>query len=328
MGYGSYSYEAHTQITRAQERKPVAQVFKETKVISDMSAHRMKLRESRDSADHPRSLAIVIGLDLTGSMAHIPQYMARQSLPSFMEVMTGLGVEDPQVLFTGIGDVLTDGGNALQVGQFESTGELMNRWLTSVAFVCNGGPNRGESYHLLLEALHHKTSIDCYEKRGQKGVAFIIADDHLMDDCPAGDMSTVFGDIRDTRASIEDIVERASRTYDIFCIIPDAGRASRCESSWRKALGERVIVAHSEADICDIAGALAALQTGAITSLGELHQGLLKLGRSGDVATRIILPIEAYAHSILRGAPERPAQPLKPDGGTPRQRRKRRDESI
>ncbi len=329
MGYGSYSHEAHQKITTSQARAPAREVFKETEVSKTMLAYRMKVRESRDSAEHPRSIAIAFGLDLTGSMEHIPINMAQKSLPNFMQVLVTLGVQDPQPLFAGIGDVATDGRNAFQVGQFESTAELMNRTLTGMAVVdfCNGGGNGGESYHLFAEMLASRTSIDCFERRGQKGVAFITGDDNLFPSCRPRDMSVVFGDISDTTETVKTIFERASQTWDIFCIIPDASRARECEHSWREVLGERVIVAQRYDDICDIAGALTAIQTGAVTSLGELQQGLLRLGRSGDVATRIILPIEAYAHSILRGAPERPAQPVTPSSGTPHERRKRREAS-
>lgn len=326
MGYGSYSYEAHEQITHRQASVPVHEVFKNNDVVSSMSPFRMSVRESRDSADHPNSIAVAFGLDLTGSMSDIPMELAQKSLPKFMQVLLGLGVIDPQVLFAGIGDVETDRQNALQVGQFESTAELMNKWLTEMALdVCGGGGNGGESYHLFAKMLESKTAIDCFEKRGQKGIAFVAADDNLFPNCPHGDMSTVFGDIPNVSDRIAAIFERALCRWDIFCIIPDSQRANSCKKSWVKVLGTRVIVANSHDDICDIAGALTAIQTGAVTSLQELQKGLVDLGRPGSVTARIIAAVEAYAHSVLRGAPERPAEPVQPEAGTPRQRRARRE---
>ena len=204
----------------------------------------------------------------------------------------------------------------------------MNKWLTSVAFVCNGGTNIGESYHLFYKMMAEKVSADCFEKRGQKIITFVIADEELMDSCPSGDMSTVFGDIPDTHASVSSIVKAAARTCVQFCVIPDAGRAARCGPSWRKSLGSRVIVANSHEDISDIMGALTAIELGAVTSLQELHKGLMSLGRSGEVTARIIAAVESYAYSIFRGAPERPAESVQPEGGTPRQRRARREGSV
>ncbi len=329
MGYGSYSQEAHEQITHRQASVPVREVFKSTKVISSMSPYQMKVRESRDSADHPNSIAIAFGLDLTGSMSGIPKNLARRYLPNFMQVLLGLGVVDPQVLFAGIGDVATDDRNAFQMGQFESTAELMNKWLTEMALeLCDGGGNGGESYHLFAAALDAKTVTDCFTVRGQKGIAFITGDDRLFAESGNRDMSTVFGDIAEARDGVEAIFRRAMRTWDIFCIIPDAHRAMQCKASWSKVLGTMVIVAHSEEDICDIAGSLAALQTGAVTSLRQLQSGLKGLGRSDANTARIIAAVEDYAHSISRGAPERPAEPVKAEAGTPRQRRQRRDGSV
>ena len=62
-------------------------------------------------------------------MGAIPQLLAKQELPNLMKLLTACGVTDPQLMFMAIGDATSDRA-ALQVGQFESTAELMDQWLT------------------------------------------------------------------------------------------------------------------------------------------------------------------------------------------------------
>ena len=127
MGYGSYSYEAHRAITGARTVQPVQQVFAQRACHPLMNPHGVRARESRDSAEHPQSLGIVFALDVTGSMGTIPELLAREALPGFMKLLSEIAVPDPQVLFMTVGDAVGDRA-PLQVGQFESTAELMIRF--------------------------------------------------------------------------------------------------------------------------------------------------------------------------------------------------------
>src|SRR5689334_24657460 len=129
MGYGKYSQEAHDALLRGRAGAADQAVFRQTSCHPLMNPKGVKLRESRDSAENPRSLAIAFALDVTGSMGAIPKQLARQTLPRFMSVLGACGVKDPQVLFCTVGDATSDQA-PLQVGQFESTAELMDQWLT------------------------------------------------------------------------------------------------------------------------------------------------------------------------------------------------------
>ena len=105
------------------------QVFKQRSVHPLMDPHGVAFRESRDSAEHPNSLPIVFALDVTGSMGAIPEMLAKRELPQFMQGLLSAGVVDPQVMFMAFGDANCDKG-PLQVGQFESTAQDIDRWLT------------------------------------------------------------------------------------------------------------------------------------------------------------------------------------------------------
>src|SRR5512138_3280725 len=62
----------------------------------------LKMRESRDSAEHPDSTAIVVMFDVTGSMGSIPVTLQKK-LPNLLGLLLRKGyVADPQILFGAI----------------------------------------------------------------------------------------------------------------------------------------------------------------------------------------------------------------------------------
>src|SRR5688572_1414968 len=99
MGYGEYSHAAHVALTAGREALPRQAVFSQRDCHPLMNPKGVRWRECRDSAEHPATLPIAFALDVTGSMGDIPDLLARQELPTFMKVLLGLGVTDPQVLF-------------------------------------------------------------------------------------------------------------------------------------------------------------------------------------------------------------------------------------
>ena len=85
----------------------------------------LKVRESRDSAEHPDSTPIVVVLDVTGTMSNVVGAI-HSSLKNLYNLLLTKGyVQHPQIMFMAIGDsVITSGRMCdevpLQVGQFES----------------------------------------------------------------------------------------------------------------------------------------------------------------------------------------------------------------
>jgi hypothetical protein len=147
MGYGNYSHAAHTALIAGPRRQARRRGLHAAFHACADDPHGLKVRESRDNADHPNSLGIVFALDVTGSMGDIPQTLARRELPNFMKLLTDCGVPDPQLMFMAIGDATSDGA-PLQVGQFESTANLMDQWLTWSYLEGGGGGSGEESYEL------------------------------------------------------------------------------------------------------------------------------------------------------------------------------------
>ena len=147
MGYGNYSQSAHEALLKGRTNIPMQQVFKQSACHPLMNPKGVKVRESRDGSDHPQSMGIVFALDVTGSMGDIPRLMATKALPTFMKVLMDCKIPDPQLLFMAVGDAYSDRA-PLQVGQFESTAELMDQWLTWSFLEGGGGGSGEESYEL------------------------------------------------------------------------------------------------------------------------------------------------------------------------------------
>ncbi len=250
MGHGSYSEEAHASITRNNSAAPVAAVFSQRQVHPALTPTGLGIRESRDSLDHPNSLAITFAVDVTGSMGEIPATLARDTLPSFMSTLIGLGVADPQIQFVAIGDARMGDQGPLQVGQFESTAELINRDLTRLWLEGRGGGNDRESYELALYLAAYHTATDCFDRRGRKGYLFITGDEAPYDMLAAQDTAEVGLPGSPPIHTLASLVTQARKRWNIYFMIPDPHRAERIprfggasvRDRWVAALGEGSVV--------------------------------------------------------------------------------------
>ena len=305
MGSGSYSSEAHMAITTKRATRTRQEVFKETGCHPDMNPKGVDKRESRDSDNHPESIGIIFALDETGSMASIPFMLAQEKLPLFMQnIIDGGYVPDPQLAFFGIGDVFYD-RSPLQVGQFESEAELMDKWLTAVHLEGNGGGNDGESYDMAFYFAARHTSMDCFEKRGRKGYLFVTGDEPALGVVNAEAVRNLCGDDLKQDIPIQEIINEASQTFHCFFIIPDKFRAERCERGWRDLLGDNVVVCEDPRDVCDVASTLIGLNEGSLENLDAAAKTLGDLGCSKNKVNRVIRAVEPFAGSIGSGGKRR-----------------------
>src|ERR1700733_697616 len=220
MGYGNYSHAAHAALAQGRATLPVQQVFQQTACHPLMNPKDVRARESRDSADHPRSLAIAFALDVTGSMGEIPEQLARRELPGFMKVLEGCEVPDPQTLFMAVGDANSDPAS-LQVGQFESTAELMDRWLTWTFIEGRGGGQEHESYELALYFLAEHTDMDCWVKRQKRGSLFMTGDEMPYPAVSRHQVEALIGDRLDEDVPVAAAIAAVQRTFRPFFLIPD-----------------------------------------------------------------------------------------------------------
>lgn len=269
MGYGNYSAAAHDALTASRAHTPATEVFAQRQCHPLMNPKGLKVRECRDSENHPDSLGIAFALDVTGSMGDIPRLLATKELPNFMKLLTACGVAHPQLLFMAIGDANSDRAS-LQVGQFESTAELMDQWLTWSFLEGGGGGTGEESYDLAFYIAAQHTDMDNWVKRKKKGYLFLTGDENPYPSISRHHIDALVGEKLDEDIPIDEVIAAAAETYHIFFLIPDLARRQRCEARWRKLLGDQTICMESPSDTCAVAAAIVGLTEKLIPDLDGL----------------------------------------------------------
>lgn len=307
MGYGNYSHRAHVDFTAQRAKLPREQVFIQTGCHPLMNPHGVRARECRDSPEHPNSLGIAFALDVTGSMGQIPELIARTELPNFMKALGQLSVADPQILFLAVGDAYSDKA-ALQVGQFETTAELMDQWLTSTFIEGGGGGQNKESYELALYFLAQHTYLDSWHKRKKRGYLFMTGDELAYPAVSRRQVESLLGDQLDEDIPTEAVVAAISETYHPFFLIPDPSRRARCERPWRDLLGDNVICMERPEDTCQVAAGVVALTEGGAPDVDAVAQLFRTAGVGNAQVATVINALTPYAASL--GKDRSPLPPL------------------
>lgn len=243
---GSSSYDMSARSLRATSSgyatKSVADIFvqqKERKIHDSMDPKKITVRESRDSEAHPNVLPVILALDETGSMGHIPHSLIKDGLPKLMGGLIQKGA-DVSLLFLGIGDHECD-SYPLQVGQFESGDAELDLWLTRTYLEGAGGGNGGESYLLAWHFANNFVSTDAWEKRGQKPFLFTVGDEPNLENLTGSALFDIYGRKLEgtTATTLLAEVQKKFRVYHLH--ITHSGQAQRSLARWKEVLGENCI---------------------------------------------------------------------------------------
>lgn len=244
MGSSRWTPDNWSAYSKAAEVKTREELFSSS-LPSKFDPKNIALRESRDSDANPNSTALILALDVTGSMGSIAEALAKEHLGTLVEgIYKRKPISDPHIAIMGVGDVDYDKA-PLQVSQFEAdikiAQELKDLWLEG-----NGGGNSSESYNLPWYFAAMKTSIDCWEKRKKKGYLFTIGDELPPNSLTSLQLEKVFGVGKFNTLSNDELITLVSRRYEIFHIIIEEGNFARgrkeeVKKEWAKLLGQHVI---------------------------------------------------------------------------------------
>jgi len=254
MGHYSTSDRAVRSAKLGYKTKSVNEIFSQHNINSAMNPHGVRLRESRDSIEHPNTVSIILALDVTGSMGSIPHHLVKEGLPHIMGNIIQSGIKDPQLLFLAVGDHECD-ESPLQVGQFESSDELLDIWLTRVYLEGGGGGNDGESYLLAWYFAGFHTSLDCFEKRQQKGFLFTVGDEPTLKNLPAKTLKGLMGDGQYQNYSAAELLVKARQFYHVYHLHikeTGAGSSRTTMAGWKQLLGENLIIVERHEEISKI----------------------------------------------------------------------------
>jgi len=263
MGSGRWSSKdwADTRSAYSASAAPtVDHIYKSRAMNSDLDPINVKIRESRDSDDNPNSTALIVGLDVTGSMSHVLDAMAREGLGTLVhQIYDRKPISDPHVMIMGIGDMEWDNA-PLQVTQFEAENQPLVTQMENIYLERGGGGNHYESYIAAWLFAAHRTSIDCFEKRGKRGYLFTVGDEEPTPLLKPESVKEFLGG--ETGFTEEELTaaalwNRVTGMYDTYHIIVSEGSYASMhrpsvQAAWASLIGQKVIVLEDHTKLAEV----------------------------------------------------------------------------
>lgn len=212
--------------------------YSQRSIHKDLNPYKV-VRECCDSEEHPNTIPVIIGLDVTGSMGGACVKTAQ----NLNTIITSLydEFEDVEFMIMGIGDLSYDHA-PIQVSQFESDIRIAEH-LDNVYMEHGGGGNGFESYTAAWYFGLYHTALDCW-KRGKKGIIITMGDEPLNPYLPKEKLNKVLGDHVEADVETKDLYQLAKEKFDIYHIAindkDDCYRRykDRVDKSFSKVLGE------------------------------------------------------------------------------------------
>lgn len=305
MGYSNWSDQAYRsrQNYRKANNKSAFTYDQHVRSTGQVKVHEQMnpygvVRESRDSEQHPHSVAIGVVFDVTGSMGVVPRVL-QTKLGALMRLLVEKGyMAHPQVMFGAVGDAYTD-RVPLQIGQFES-GLEMDDDLGKIYLEGGGGGQVHETYELAMYFFAHHTAIDCYEKRGKKGYLFTIGDEKPYNVVRQQHVRALIGDGIERDIPIEEVIADVREKYEYFHIVPTNtyhGKRPEVQDRWRELLGERVLILEDETAVCETIALAIGLCEGTIDDLYDGVDDLVQAGYDQTAAKTASTALATYAQA-------------------------------
>ncbi len=262
-----------------------------------------RIRECRESDEHPGARPIAVLFDVTGSMGGIPVTLQKK-LPALLGLLLRNGYvgEHPQVLFGAIGDATCD-RVPLQIGQFESD-IRMDENLRSFILESGGGSGDRESYELAMYFMARHTVLDSVETRGDKGYLFIIGDEQAYSAVNRREVSAVIGDELQEDIPVADIADELKRKFEVAYILPRGaqhGGEKKILNFWYSLFGQNVLELQDPDAVCETIAMFIAVREGidlaeAAGHLGDIGADPLLIERT----TQALALVGADAGSVAR----------------------------
>lgn len=195
-----------------------------------------KVRECKDSEEHPNTIPVILALDCTGSMGDAAVEVAAELSVIIKKLYEE--VADVEFLIMGIGDFTYDRA-PLQVSQFESDIRIIEQ-LDKLWFEFGGGPNSWESYTAAWCFAAQQTELDCW-KRGKKGIIITMGDEEInphIDAFPYKNL--VNNNLQTDKLDTDQIYEWVKDKYDLYHIDVDHSEYRHPDlSGFKKYCGEK-----------------------------------------------------------------------------------------
>ena len=260
MGGGAWTSSAYKNYVNTTKRmdadsitlNSVSQFYDARSIDKALDPKGVKIRECRDSEEHPNTIPIILGLDVTGSMGSACAAVARQ----LDKIITSLyaDVKDVEFMVMGIGDFVYDRA-PLQVSQFESDVRICDQ-LGKIWFERGGGGNAFESYTAAWYFALNHTELDCWG-RGKKGIIITLGDEPLNPYLPGKEFDRILG-YGSQDIDTDDLYRQVTEKFDVYHIIITDPQSSglryleRSKKSWGKVLDGQHLFVNTSDDLPEV----------------------------------------------------------------------------
>lgn len=224
---------------------PVQQIYRARKIDPDLNPYKV-VRECCDSDEHPNTIPIILGLDVTGSMSSACAMCAAK----LDEIMTKLyeEVQDVEFMMMGIGDLAYDEA-PIQATQFESDIRILDQ-TAKIYFEGHGGGNAFESYTAAWYFGLHNTKLDCW-KRGKKGIIITMGDEPLNPYLPSLKLNRTLGCTEHDDVDTKELYKQVLEKFDVYhiAITNDSSYwryKDEIKRTWGELLGQNLIISTSD----------------------------------------------------------------------------------
>lgn len=227
-------------------RPTVDHIYTSRGMAPELDPKSVAIRESRDSDANPNSTALILGLDVTGSMTRVLDAMARTGLGTLVgQIYDRKPIEDPHIMVMGVGDFEFDRA-PLQVTQFETENDPLVKQMEKIWLERGGGGNHYESYAAPWLFAATRTAIDCFEKRGKRGYLFTVGDEEPTPMLTGAAIARFLGGQVAADLDGRRLLEMAQMTYNVFHVIVEegdyaSGHQEQVRQAWANLLGQNVL---------------------------------------------------------------------------------------
>lgn len=232
MGSGGWRDETFRSYSASVGRTTSVRGFSSTqgmfetvqKMHSKMNPYKV-IRECCDSPEHPNTIPVLLGLDVTGSMGK----SCKKAASSLNVIMKDLykKYKDVEFLVGAIGDLAYDEA-PIQMSQYESDIRIAEH-TDNIYFEGHGGSNSYESYTAAWYFGLRHTKLDCW-KRGKKGIIITLGDEPLNPYLPKDKLEKVTGDRLQDDVETSELYEEVIKKFDVYHIA--INDADNCYARW------------------------------------------------------------------------------------------------
>ena len=230
MGGGSWTTASYCTYSKSAGKsystttgRVTNQVFHQNKLDKSLDPKLFSVRECVNNEEHPNTIPIILGLDVTGSMGAT----CKECAEALGVIMTSLykKYKDIEFCIMGIGDLAYDDA-PIQMSQFESDVRIAES-LDKVYMEHGGGGNTYESYTAAWYMGLKRTKLDAVDKQGRKGIIITMGDEELNDATNSKEQADV---------KTNELYEEVSKKFDVFHIaVNDSGN---CYDYHKKGIDE------------------------------------------------------------------------------------------